>query len=134
MLKECEKRQQPEELLEKRKKKKEERTRNEDDEYFEEEEEEEEEDEEEEPSPKVEELRTRWGSERDLVTCKTINQDLDETFRPPLRYNLVRATLEDNLAKAEALCECWDKLKEDMAKLTKAIRFAAWWNFVIYRM
>ncbi len=34
----------------------------------------------------------------------------------------MRASLDDNLSKAENLCECWDKLKEDMSKLKEAIR------------
>ncbi len=52
-------------------------------------------DEDDEPDPKVEELNGR--------------------------YNLLRATLADNLAKAETLCVCWDKLNSDLGDLGKAL-------------
>ena len=37
------------------------------------------------------------------------------------RLNLLKATLADNLAKAETLSVCWNKLNTDMTDLSKAL-------------
>ena len=38
------------------------------------------------------------------------------------RYNTLTSTLSDNTAKAETLCSCWEKLDNDVAQLTSAIK------------
>lgn len=38
------------------------------------------------------------------------------------RYNVLVSTLSDNTDKAETLCACWDKLDNDVAELTQAIK------------
>jgi hypothetical protein len=40
------------------------------------------------------------------------------------RYNLLLATVEDNIAKTETLCVCWDKLNADLGELKDALRYA----------
>ena len=42
-----------------------------------------------------------------------------EEFRD--RLTVLRATLADNLAKAETLTACWNKLNSDMTGLSKAL-------------
>lgn len=54
------------------------------------------------------------------------DEDEDEEENPKKeelngRYNLLSATLADNLAKAETLCVCWDKLNADMGELSQAL-------------
>jgi len=38
------------------------------------------------------------------------------------RLKLLLASLEDQMIKAESLIDCWDRLRNDMASLTEAVR------------
>ena len=59
---------------------------------------------------------------------KEMPQEVEERWDIPKvhelrgRFNLLLATLKDNLAKHEQLCKCWGKLNDDVSGLTEKIR------------
>ncbi len=39
------------------------------------------------------------------------------------RYNLLLATVEENIGKTETLCVTWDKLNSDVVQLKSALKY-----------
>lgn len=52
-----------------------------------------------------------------------MSEEADKSLELVGRYSLLMASLADNLAKAETLCVCWNKLNADMSELTVALRY-----------
>lgn len=51
-----------------------------------------------------------------------MDEDNPKAVELKARFDAVASTVTDNVAKAETLCICWDKLNDDVQELTKALR------------